>query len=465
MNPLFWYTSSIEEIWRFVSNREVYVKVLEENGYKPIKPRSKEDLLDIASRYSGLLGFYASPTIHKDKEIILGATPVWVIELLDSNVWKLGLDAAWLIIELLKRHNVRESVYLVYYDRFFEIRVHEVALKKVENPLDAAHRIVELVLRELKVKLQRLVYISGARIRVYNGLNGHLLIAPRSLYSANKASVYFKPDDIDFFEPSWVFTDEYRYNPRWDGGFEGEALELAKIASEKIRDDKKTFIALKETVGSRKIDRFQVMGLLQAARYYTLTGDLEKAKSFGYNRAVFYAWAKHYGRGLRAFRRLKEKPRLSSIEVGREEKWRQREVFGEPVMISSNGWYGMGEEEHTPEHFDKHIARKIELQVPFEVAWKAALEYVRRFPREVLMDQQKFFRQVYQPVRDSFIEDVLLKRSLLHKTRVSLKPRGRKETLLGKDENPRRQASKLPITTLDSFLKKQEASRQDSEEE
>lgn len=29
------------------------------------------------------------------------------------------------------------------------------------------------------------------------------------------------------------------------------------------------------------------MGLLQAARYYLLTGDLEKAKSFGLNRAIF----------------------------------------------------------------------------------------------------------------------------------------------------------------------------------
>jgi len=39
-----------------------------------------------------------------------------------------------------------------------------------------------------------------------------------------------------------------------------------------------------------RIGRFQVMGLLQAARYYVLYGDLEKAKSFGINRAIFYAW-------------------------------------------------------------------------------------------------------------------------------------------------------------------------------
>ena len=43
------------------------------------------------------------------------------------------------------------------------------------------------------------------------------------------------------------------------------------------------------------IGRFQVMALLQTARYYRLHGDLMRAKSFGLNRAVFYAWAKHYG--------------------------------------------------------------------------------------------------------------------------------------------------------------------------
>jgi len=37
------------------------------------------------------------------------------------------------------------------------------------------------------------------------------------------------------------------------------------------------------------------MALLQAARYYLLTGDLEKAYSFGLNRAIFYAWAKRRG--------------------------------------------------------------------------------------------------------------------------------------------------------------------------
>lgn len=41
-----------------------------------------------------------------------------------------------------------------------------------------------------------------------------------------------------------------------------------------------------------KIGRFQVMATLQAARAYALGLSLEEAKSFGLNRAIFYAAAK-----------------------------------------------------------------------------------------------------------------------------------------------------------------------------
>ncbi len=455
MNPLFWYTSNAKEILEFVHNRQVYVKPLNENRFEHVELKNDNDIVNIASKHNGLVGFYASPTIYVEGKVV-AATPVWVIELLDNDVWRLGLDAAWLITRFLDRHGVRESLYLVYHSRFFEVRLHEASLKGVEDPVESAYKIVELVLRELKVKLQRLVFVSGAKIRIYNGLDGYKLIAPKSLYDTSRASSYFKPNDIELFDPSWTNIEEYRYNPEWKRYVEGEAAELAAKAQDKVKDNRKTIIMLKKVAGPRKIDRFPVMGLLQAARYYILTGDLEKAKSFGYNRAVFYAWAKHYGRGFRTLRRLEEKPRLSSIEASKEGVWRQEEVFGEPVMVSPRGWYGMGGEEHTPRHFDEHIARKIELQVPFEVAWKAALEYVKKFPREVLTDQQEFFKKVYQPVRDSFIEDVLLKRTPPY-SQLNITITNRGEALeKNKVKETRKSTSKPPVVTLDSFLKKQE---------
>ena len=64
----------------------------------------------------------------------------------------------------------------------------------------------------------------------------------------------------------------------------------------------------------------------------------------------------------------------------------------------------IGDKEQTPEDFDKNIKEKIEKIYDFQTAWKAAIEYLRRFPKEVLKDQQLFFKKVYEPVRDKFEE-------------------------------------------------------------
>jgi len=47
------------------------------------------------------------------------------------------------------------------------------------------------------------------------------------------------------------------------------------------------------------VGRFQVMATLQAARAYALGYSLDEAKSFGLNRAIFYAAAKKGFKKLR----------------------------------------------------------------------------------------------------------------------------------------------------------------------
>src|SRR5579883_2904365 len=49
--------------------------------------------------------------------------------------------------------------------------------------------------------------------------------------------------------------------------------------------------------GNMMVGRFQVMALLQAARAQVLGYPLDEAKSFGLNRAIFYAAAKRGFRG------------------------------------------------------------------------------------------------------------------------------------------------------------------------
>ncbi|HDH07279.1 MAG TPA: hypothetical protein ENF87_02800 [Thermoproteales archaeon] len=156
-------------------------------------------------------------------------------------------------------------------------------------------------------------------------------------------------------------------------------------------------------MSERKLGRFQVMALLQAARYYVLTGDLKRAKSFGLNRAIFYAWAKHYGRFRVPARRVSKKPGKEVEKVVEKDKMLIY-VGNEGAFVSSRGYFIIGDKEQTPEDYDRQIVSRIDGIVPYEKAWKAAIEYVKSFSKDVLLDQQKFFEKVYKPVRDKFIE-------------------------------------------------------------
>ena len=157
------------------------------------------------------------------------------------------------------------------------------------------------------------------------------------------------------------------------------------------------------------LGRFQVMALLQAARYYKLYGDLEKAKSWGLNRAIFYAWAKHYGPRYRAhtmtidelLRRTRERKPGSKCPEG------MAEVLGECVQVSPRGWFMIGGQEQTPRDFEREVVLKVRKLLPWDRVWSEALDYVSLFPDWVLRDPQKFFKLVYEPVRDTFFISLL----------------------------------------------------------
>ncbi len=163
------------------------------------------------------------------------------------------------------------------------------------------------------------------------------------------------------------------------------------------------------TRDERKIGRFEVMALLQAARYYVLTGDLQKAKSFGLNRAIFYAWLKYYGPQSSKVSRSGRRFYIPGEETrggGRS----MVKVFGpgsEEVPVGPSGWFEMGGKEQRPEDFDRQIRAKVEAIAPWDEVWQKAVEYVKKFPTTVLRDPQKFFEYVYKPVRDHFVERVL----------------------------------------------------------
>ncbi len=193
------------------------------------------------------------------------------------------------------------------------------------------------------------------------------------------------------------------------------------------------------------VGRFQVMALLQAARYYVLEKDLDKAKSFGLNRAIFYAWAKHYGPRYPRYNVTLEQLLRKAARRKPGEKCPEGmvEVLGECVQVSRRGWFMIGGQEQTPRDFDREVKYKVSKLIDWDRAWKAALEYVSLFPEWVLRDPQRFYKLVYEPVRDTFFAKLL---------------RGEKPTppkhILEKLESLRKTEERTRQLGLDAFMKK-----------
>ena len=408
------------------------------HAFSAIRPRSFYGTIEVFERLE------APEDVEDRYESNVRAATVFIdIDIVDESkledAWRFVVEAARVMSEWLEEKGVRKSVYLLWSGAGMHLRIHEGAFRYDElgaHPLDVAFAVAEYMLESLETRLWSIVVESGGLVKIEN------LVAPKRVFTAplslhrklDRVAVALKPDALDEFTPSWSLPGGYRHDPSAWRTFEpGEANALAEEALRKIGRVKKrtlmearaTRVGLTQAVAPppparpgepREPGRFPVMALLQAARYYLLYGDLEKAKSFGLNRAIFYAWAKYYGPAKRSRIHVavsggEEKPgaRRYTRRTGGEGEWKV--VAGEKVQVGPGGWFMMGGVEQTPADFDRQVARRFEeAGIPFEEAWKAAIEYLKRFPKSVLMDPQKFYKEVYEPVRDRFVERVLRKK-------------------------------------------------------
>ncbi|MEM3922401.1 MAG: hypothetical protein QXG25_05945, partial [Nitrososphaerota archaeon] len=253
--------------------------------------------------------------------------------------------------------------------------------------------IAEYVLTRARDELERVCgrsRSSDRRIKIENLMDvQRVFTAPLSLHrELDLVAVTIKPDELENFDLDWARMDGFRYWSDWDLFEEGEGDELALRALAEIRSESRTMIGGEEVeeraapaARAGQVGRFQVMGLLQAARYYVLRGDLELAKSFGLNRAIFYAWAKKRGVSARRPGGIEEK-------VGDEIAYR-----------TPRGYFMIGGQIQRPVDFDRMIAARFGSS--FEKFWIAAVEYVKGFPEDVLRSQRDFYEKVYLPVRDN----------------------------------------------------------------
>ena len=401
----------------------------------PLHFTSPESVSSTIARYFGVgvRAVYVTAAVWRSlksrddverEENIVKYTPFWDVDLVDGG-WRAALAAAEALVRVLEGEGVSESVYLLWSGRGVHVRVNENALSDdlLEElsitPVDAAFAIVEYVLRKGSEAIRSAAKRSGGEVKVENLIDAkRVFTAPLSLHrELDRVAVCFTPNELSSFTLEWTNPGSFKHNPCWGRHYVGELDDLLRKALREIdlKAKRHAAVATSPEVLARKarrapqphptlrrVGRFQVMGLLQAARYYLLYSDLEMAKSFGLNRAIFYAWAKKRGQ-VAARKAYGASPSVRAKASSKDKEGvKLVEVAGEEAFQAPSGFFTMGGEEQRPEDYDRQIAEKISGVVPYEKAWEAALKYLRKFPKHVLLDPRKFYEKVYKPVRDDF---------------------------------------------------------------
>jgi hypothetical protein len=152
---------------------------------------------------------------------------------------------------------------------------------------------------------------------------------------------------------------------------------------------------------SRKINRFVVMAMLQAARARHLGLSEESAFSWGLNRAIWYAAAKRGfkgsgggGEGWAEGGGAKPKPG-EEYHLGDELAYRdpsQKEVL-----------FAIGGETQTGDEFQRKIAARFGGERSFRTAWTQAEKIVQEAGQELLRSGKRFYSVVYKPRRDELV--------------------------------------------------------------
>jgi len=410
-------------------NERIFIRY---RGGKPLVFENSSSVIHYVIKYRELnvRTIYASINIYgvlssqdflDDPSNIVTVTPFWDIDIDGLDNWRWAIEIARLFVDFLEKIGIKRSVYLVWSGEGLHIRIHEKAIPSEalfdRNPVDVAYAIVEYVIEQNKERLKEVVIKSNSAVKIENLVDiKRVFTVPLSLHRKHDlVAVVLNTRDIDSFDLSWAQIENFKSSDAWRMYSIGEAENLV-VEALKFLDKTKTRTKINsENVSTPQlgldmvkvegeIPRFQLMAILQAARYYLLTRDIEKAKSFGLNRAIFYAYLKYYSRGVRSSRGRgsEDGENLNKFE-------RSKALFVEDgVEVSPSGLFIIGGKEQTPEDYDKNVIRKVETALPYEIVWNAALKYVSRFPKHILIDPQKFYEYVYEAVRDNFIKKVIL---------------------------------------------------------
>jgi len=133
------------------------------------------------------------------------------------------------------------------------------------------------------------------------------------------------------------------------------------------------------------------MATLQAARAKQLGLPLVSAKSWGLNRAIYYAAAKRgFKGGAGPAKPKKYTASFGEFSLGSDKAYK--------VSAGGKTLFTIGGEIQRPEDFRRQIVRRFE--GTFLEAWTEARRIMQAYPAAVLESAQQFYLQVYRPRRD-----------------------------------------------------------------
>src|SRR5206468_3812711 len=132
------------------------------------------------------------------------------------------------------------------------------------------------------------------------------------------------------------------------------------------------------------------MATLQAARAKALGLPVASAKSWGLNRAIYYAAAKRGFKGGKG----PAKPKKYTASFG---EFYLGDDKAYQVKAGRVALFTIGGEIQRPEDFRRQIEQRF--AGTFKDAWAEALRIVTAVPKPVLEAQQQFYMQLYRPRR------------------------------------------------------------------
>ncbi len=168
-----------------------------------------------------------------------------------------------------------------------------------------------------------------------------------------------------------------------------------------------------------QVTRFVVMAMLQAARAHLLGLADDSARSWGLNRAIFYAAAK---RGFKQVSTAEGKGPGEPAGPTGADLFR----LGEDVAYRDPGakthTFMIGGQSQTTERFEQQVASRFGTKENFRAAWEQAARIVGGFDRATLESPRRFYDEVYKPRRDDLSDSWTREYSPAPKKRVRSRP-------------------------------------------